>query len=157
MNCTIESRYTGKRTIVNWVEQLFGYRVIRKNILSKPQVLEAGLAIMFNAMLLESEIGSKTDLPHDIVMHLNCACLLFLLDNIVEPLSRASWLYVKSDTGRRKIFWSPHDDAKIHIPDITLEKIKQLIYIYFADGILLKLSLYLINMEMRFCSCLPYL
>ena len=94
MNRTIEMVHSGKRTVAKWIEDLFGYQLVRDNVMTNPQVLQAGLATVFNATLLENVQDSEHDtlLPYDLLVQRNFVRLLFILDIVVEPvIDRHGW------------------------------------------------------------------
>jgi len=76
-----------------WIEDLFGYQLVRNNALTKPQVLQAGLATVFDAVLLENSRDHSNDLhlPYDQIVRRNCARLLFLLDAVAPAVDRHGW------------------------------------------------------------------
>jgi hypothetical protein len=88
MNKTIEMAHSGKRTVAKWLENLFGYQLARDTALTEPQVLQAGLATVFNATLLENSPDLNHDIPlsYDQMVRRNYARLLFCL---IWSLSRS--------------------------------------------------------------------
>ncbi|POG78529.1 hypothetical protein GLOIN_2v1870574 [Rhizophagus irregularis DAOM 181602=DAOM 197198] len=83
LNRTIESQYSGTRTVVNFIERLYGIQLLRENLTDKCSNLrfEAGLATIFDMQTIEQE-SQAMHIASDKLRRINHGRLLFLLDYV---------------------------------------------------------------------------
>ena len=64
LNRTIESQYSGTKTVVNFVERLYGFQLLRENLTSECGGLnfEAGLATIFDMQTIEQVLYSYCEI-----------------------------------------------------------------------------------------------
>ncbi|EXX60828.1 hypothetical protein RirG_176430 [Rhizophagus irregularis DAOM 197198w] len=95
LNRTIESQYSGTRTVVNFIERLYGIQLLRENLTDKCSNLrfEAGLATIFDMQTIEQE-SQAMHIASDKLRRINHGRLLFLLD-YVKCTDIDDYFYVK--------------------------------------------------------------
>ncbi|RHZ45370.1 hypothetical protein Glove_680g85 [Diversispora epigaea] len=96
MNRTIESKLSGKQTVVTFIERLYGLKLLRENLNKQGTgqiTYEAGLVTFFNAKSIEQQ-NEPFKIKSDMKRRLNQGRLYFLL-GFVEQSNYPNYYYVK--------------------------------------------------------------
>ncbi|CAG8608079.1 6161_t:CDS:2, partial [Scutellospora calospora] len=96
MNRTIESQLSGKQTVVTFIEQLYGIKLLRENLNpegTNKNVYEAGLVTLLNAQSVEQQ-NELFKIISTMNRRLNRGRLCFLM-GLVKPSSHPNYYYVK--------------------------------------------------------------
>ncbi|GBB89470.1 hypothetical protein RclHR1_16170002 [Rhizophagus clarus] len=105
INRTIKVTYSGKQTVLTFVERLYGMTLIHKNLVENHTgklIYEAGLVTTFNTQ--SRELPPK--ISQDILKRLNLSRLYFLL-GMVERSDHPDYFYIKKNSD---IIYSPYDN-----------------------------------------------
>ncbi|RHZ69217.1 hypothetical protein Glove_286g4 [Diversispora epigaea] len=96
MNRTIESRLSGKQTVVTFIERLYGLKLLRENLNERGTgqiTYETGLVTLFNAQSIEQQ-NESPKITSEMNRRLNQGRLYFLL-GLVEQSNDLNYYYIK--------------------------------------------------------------
>ncbi|RHZ84715.1 hypothetical protein Glove_78g10 [Diversispora epigaea] len=96
MNHTIESRLSGKQTVVTFIERLYGLKLLRENLNERgigQITYETGLVTLFNAQSIEQQ-NESPKITSEMNRRLNQGRLYFLL-GLVEQSNHLNYYYIK--------------------------------------------------------------
>ncbi|GBC42759.1 hypothetical protein GLOIN_2v1777145 [Rhizophagus irregularis DAOM 181602=DAOM 197198] len=161
LNRTIESQYSGTRTVVNFIERLYGIQLLRENLTDKCGNLrfEAGLATIFDMQTIEQE-SQATHIASDKLRRINHGRLLFLLD-YVKCTGIDDYFYVKKGNNPFALE-SPYNNELIWLDKYNLNLLI-LLHNKLMEQHLNKIpnylehsEYYLINIKTGECTCFDY-
>ncbi|UZO29201.1 uncharacterized protein OCT59_022687 [Rhizophagus irregularis] len=121
INRTIEATYSGKQTVLTFVERLYGVKLIHENITEENTgilIYEAGLVTAFNMQSVEQQ-DLFPKITQDMLRRLNCGRLYFLL-GMVEKSDNSDFYYVKKSHNCDVI--SPYDHQPLNSESV-IEKL----------------------------------
>ncbi|CAB5217590.1 unnamed protein product [Rhizophagus irregularis] len=162
LNRTIESQYSGTKTVVNFVERLYGIRLFRENLTNEcgQSNFEAGLATVFDMQTIEQETQAA-HLASDKLRRLNHGKLLFLL-GYVEFAGVDNYFYLKKGNYPFTIETS-YNDELINLDRNGLNLLMPL-HNKLMEQHLSKVpnhhdhsEYYLINIKTGECTCFDYI
>ncbi|PKC54138.1 hypothetical protein RhiirA1_507803 [Rhizophagus irregularis] len=132
MNRSIETNHSGIKTVVNFVERLYGLKLNRENITERSgeTSFEAGLSTLFDAQSIEQENQSK-HISSDKLRRLNLGRLYFLM-GYVKSSNNNNYFYVKKHN-QLNVLESSYDGSFVKMDDNIIEKLYPL-YQKFAKN-----------------------